>query len=233
MPVRGLRPTLARARRGRAAVMTGFVAVALTGSWGCYPGEIADVERRDLVFTVFDPNGAFDAYTTYAMPDTIIRVDALGTDLPADAVLDPQVLDAVATELSALGYTRLDAASVTGPDVVVILSVTAEELPYWADDSWWSYWRWYPGWAAWYPQWDAGWGPHVPWSDRYPGVRSTGTLTITMLDPGLPAEPQSISVVWVGAIDGLFAGSEASVLSRFQSLVRRAFDQSPYLQAER
>ena len=153
-----------RARRRSVGLVA---AVALVLLPGCYPGEIEGIGEPDVVLTVFDPTAAFGSFSTYAMPDTIIRVDALGSALPPNPVLDQQVLDAVATELTALGFTRVDATSPTAPDVSVVLSVNVEELAYWRADAWWSYWGWYAGWASWYPSWDATWAPSI-WSTNAP-----------------------------------------------------------------
>jgi hypothetical protein len=206
------------------------VAIAAMGPSGCYPGEIEGVAEADLVLTAYDPTAPFESYSTYAMPDTIIRVDGLGTDLLPAPALDQQVLDAVATEFAALGYTRLDATSPTAPDVVVVLTVSVEELPSWNDDFWWGYWGWFPGWGTWYPAWDSGWTPEYPWAENYAGARGAGTLQVAMIDADhSAAQAQAIPSVWATTIDGLFTGNEASVVSRFQALIRRAFEQSPYL----
>lgn len=214
---------------GRRALLWG-IAIALVAGAACYPGEIEGVGEVDLVVTAYDPGASFGSFATYAMPDTIIRVDAAGTDLPPAPDLDQQVLDAVATELAALGYARLAPSSLAAPDVVVVLTVNVDEVPHWTDGFWWSYWGWFEGWSQWSPSWDAGWAPRYPWAHKYAGVRGPGTFQITMIDSDQPtSEARAIPAVWAAAIDGLFTGAEASVISRFQSLVRQAFDQSPYL----
>ncbi len=221
---------MSRPRRRALCIALCGAAIALMGGTACYPGEIEGVGEADLVLTAYDPTATFESFTTYSMPDTIIRVDAVGTDLPSAPELDQQVLDAVATELTALGYTRVAATSPIAPDVVVVLTVSVEDLPNWSDDLWWGYWGWFPGWSAWYPAWGAGWAPQFPSAEAYAGVRRPGTLQVTMLDADQPVQDsEAIPVVWASMIDGLFTGSEASVISRFQSLIRQAFDQSPYL----
>lgn len=196
----------------------------------CYPGEIQSVDELDLVLTAYDPLASFDSFATYAMPDTIIRIDDVGSVLVPAPGLDQQVLDAVATEFTALGYTRVATDAPGAPDVVLLLTVNAAESRLWSRDLWWSHWGWVPGWATWYPSWRSGWAPLYPWAGRYAGVRSPGTLEVVMIDADQPvAHADAIPVVWAAVIEGLFFGSEASVLSRFQGLIRQAFDQSPYL----
>lgn len=216
-------------RFSRRTVLWGS-SIAFAVGTACYPGEIEGVGEVDLVVTAYDPAVSFGSFATYVMPDTIIRVDGEGTDLPSAPDLDQQVLDVVATEFAALGYTRLTPASLTAPDVVVVLTVNIDEFASWTDEFWWGYWGWFDGWSQWFPSWDAGWVPRYPWAGKYAGVRGLGTLQITMIAPGQPiTEAQAIPVIWAATIDGLFTGTEASVISRFQSLIRQAFDQSPYL----
>ena len=210
--------------------LLGLTLAGLLGAGACYPGEIEGVIEPDVVLTAFDPLASFDSYATYAMPDTIVRVDDRGSTFAPDPDLDQQILDAVATELTALGYTRIPDDSPTAPDVTVLLTVNEAEIPFWSNDLWWTYWGWYPGWATWHPEWSAGWRLQYPWAETYPGVRRPGTLVVSMIDADQPVtDSQSIPVVWAGAIDALFTGTQASVISRFQGLIRRAFDQSPYL----
>lgn len=215
-------------------IVPGGALVCLLVTASCYPGQIEGVDEPDVVLTVFDPSAAFGSFATYAMPDTVIEVDAPGTDVLPTPELDQQVLDAVATEFAALGYTRVTPEATTAPDLIVLLSVSASEAPLWTDDPWWAFWAWFSGWSSWYPAWGADWALRYPWAESYPGVRRPGTLLITMIDPDHSgSEPQSIPVIWASALDGLYTGSEASVVSRFQSLVRQAFEQSPYLQPDR
>ena len=117
-----------RWRFGRRALLWGS-AIAVVAGAACYPGEIEGVGEVDLVVTAYDPGASFGSFATYVMPDTIIRVDAAGTDLPPAPDLDQQVLDAVATELAALGYVRLAPSSLAAPDVVVVLTVNVRRGP--------------------------------------------------------------------------------------------------------
>jgi len=94
--------------RGRArCAALGSVMAVLLAAGACYPGQIQGVDEPDVVLTVFDSSAAFGSFTTYAMPDTVIRVDGQGTNLLPSPELDQQILDAVATEFAALEYTRV------------------------------------------------------------------------------------------------------------------------------
>lgn len=204
-------------------------AVLVAAGTGCYPGELTDAGDSDLVATYWDSAAAFDAFATYALPDSIVRLGSGGTGL-SDPDVDRQILDAVATELTALGYSRLNPGATGRPDVVVTVSVNLTEGASWAHADWWADWSWYPGWAGWYPEWGQGWSPGYSWSEARSGVRPSGTVQITILDANRPGgSAQTIPAAWVGVIDRFFESDATSVMSRFQALIRQAFDQSPYL----
>lgn len=210
-----------------AATATVVAGLVLASVAGCYPGDLVRPEESDLVLTFFDPSVSFDDVSTYAMPDSVVR---FGSSDPADPLLDQQILDAIATEFAALGYTRVTATAATPPDAVVTVAVNVTEGPAWEPETWWAEWAWFPGWTSWYPEWGLGTVPVHPWPAARGGTRSAGTLTMTMLDPdGAGSSPDAIPVVWFGAVDGLFSGDDASVLSRFQGLIRQAFEASTYL----
>ena len=212
----------------RRAALVCLAAVSLGVGAACYPGNIEGVGELDLVFTVFDSAADFESIGTYAMPDTIVHIDDFGGQNAANGAVDPLILSAIAAEFEALGYTRLAADATTGPDVVIFVTAARSSLSYWVGAGWWEYWGWYPGWASWYPGWGTGYGPGYPWASDYVGTQSPGTLVVTMLDPGGAAN-QEIPAVWVGAVNGLFEGSDAGILARFEGLIRQVFDQSPYL----
>jgi hypothetical protein len=215
-------------KRSRVSLVIAAAAL-LGGVAACYPGEIDSVGELDLVLTFFDSTANFEAIGTYAMPDTIIRFDGLdGMEDEGNPEVDPQILAAVAAELDALGYTRIDETSPTPPDVVVLLMVNRSDTAYWYGGGWWNYWGWYGGWNPWYPGWGGGYYPGYPWAPVYAGTQSQGSLLMTMID-GNAATGEEIPVIWSSIVNGMLEGSDASILTRFRSLIRQAFDQSPYL----
>jgi hypothetical protein len=215
--------------RGSRLSLTIAAAALLGGVAACYSGEIDSLGELDLVLTFFDSTANFESIATYAMPDTIIRFDGMGGgDDEGNPRVDPQILAAVAAELDALGYMRIDETSATPPDVVVLLMSNRTDTAYWYGAGWWDYWGWYPGWNPWYPGWGGGYYPGYPWAPLYAGTQSRGSLLMTMIDPS-GATGAEIPVIWSSIINGLFESSDASVLTRFRGLIRQAFDQSPYL----
>ena len=76
----------------------------------CYPGEISSVVQTDLVTTVYDVDAAWGTFQTYAMPDTIIHLtdpDNPEDTLPVSRDCDADILNEVADQMAAIGYTRL------------------------------------------------------------------------------------------------------------------------------
>ena len=206
-------------------------AILLAGVTSCYPGDINSVGEADLVVTFFDSTADFDGIGTFAMPDTIVRIDDDGGSGSANPSVDAQVLAEIEAQFTALGYQLVDVGGAE-PDVIVLTTAARVDIDYWVAGGWWDYWGWWPGWGpGWGPCcYGPGYGPGYPWGPVYGGTQSIGTLVITMLDPDkTPAQEMEIPAIWAGAINGLLAGSDASILSRIEGLIEQAFVQSPYL----
>jgi len=211
-------------RKSRVSLLTAMT-ILVAGVASCYPGEISSIDEADLVLTFYDTTADFESNVTYAMPDTIIRIDDEGGSRAANPAIDAQILAQIEAEFTAIGYQRVAAG--TPSDVVVLVTATRIDLDYWFTGGWWSYWGWWPGWG---PGYGPGWAPLYPWGPSYGGTQSLGTLAITMLDPNSSSvEDQEIPATWVGAVNGLLIGSDASILARIEDLIDQAFVQSPYL----
>lgn len=214
--------------------LTAGVAVAtalIVGAAACHPGGISDIGDRDVVLTLVDTTVDFSTVGTYAMPDTIIRVDEDGGSDEANPAVDAVILNEIAAQFAALGYTRVDVGGAE-PDVIVLVEAARSDFttlvpvgPSWWD--WWGYWPgWGPGWGPCCP--GPGWGPTYPWIP-VPVTQTTGTLTIKMLDPEATVGDESIPMIWLGLINGLLEGSDASIVERADDLLDQLFVQSPYL----
>ena len=211
-------------RKSRVSLLAAMT-ILLAGVASCYPGEISSIDEADLVLTFYDTTADFESNVTYAMPDTIIRIDDEGGSRAANPAIDAQILAQIEAEFTAIGYQRVAAG--TPSDVVVLVTATRIDLDYWFTGGWWGYWGWWPGWG---PGYGPGWTPLYPWGPSYGGTQSLGTLAITMLDPNSSSvEDQEIPATWVGAVNGFLIGSDASILARIEDLIDQAFDQSPYL----
>ncbi len=218
--------------RGKSRVsLPAAMTILLAGVASCYPGDINTVGEADLVLTFFDSTADFASIGTYAMPDSIVRITDEGGSSAANPVVDAQVLAQIEAEFAALGYTRV-VVNGAEPDVVVVVTAARVDIDYWFGGGWWDYWGWWPGWGpGWGPCcYGPGYAPGYPWGPVYGGTQSIGTLVITMLDPNMtPRQEMEIPAIWVGAINGLLQGSDASIVARLEGLIGQAFVQSPYL----
>ncbi len=146
------------------------------------------------------------------MPDKIVKVTGnLAEGEEPEFVQEPynsQMLNRIETNMAALGWTK-----VTDPedaDLALMPAVwTNTTVVYWYD-----YW-------CWYYYYYCGWGYYYPYYSSY----TTGTMVMALVASGEGyVEP---SGVWGAAINGLLSGY--SDVSRINSAIDQAFEQSPYL----
>ncbi len=202
--------------RGASAVAVALAASLLIGAFtACYPGGISNVSDADLVVTAYDTAYAF-APGTFALPDSIVRAGD-GNENDIDRTYDQQILDAVAAQYTARGYTRVFEDAETPPDFVVTVGVSSSTYNWWV-----------PGWGPWYPGWGPGYGPGYPWYPGYVASYSTGSLFIGMIDAAPSVGPE-LNAVWGGVINGLLSSTNATTAARALDLIDQAFEQSPYL----
>ncbi len=197
---------------------------------GCYPGGPEIVGEYDLVATSYDRDFDFSRARTFLMPDSVIHL----TPGQVSRAYDPFILQAVASQLRARGFTRLTEGGNQQADVVILTSVTGNtNVSVWQNP--YDYWGWYSGWGG-YPGFGAGIGPG--WGYGYPGYFSpvtvsayrTGTLVIQMVNPNqASAASQTVPSVWVATFNGLLEGSPASIRDRIVQGINQAFVVSPYL----
>jgi Domain of unknown function (DUF4136) len=201
---------------------------ALLALAGCYPGGAETVTDLDSVTTQHDRSASFSTIHTYALPDSIQEVVAPhGRPLGIDHTYDAQILAWVASNLEALGYTRVDPA-VTPADVDVLVTASATRYVEYVSYPFYDYW---PGWAG-FSSYDASWGVYYPWAygAAYATVLDAGTLRIEMLDARSPdPSNKQLRAIWSAAVDGVLAGSTDSLLQRIQHGIDQAFAQSSYL----
>ncbi len=210
----------------RVVLGTAVALLAVAGS-ACYPGSISDIGEADLVFTAFDPEFAFTT-GTFVLPDSIVRAGD-GDEDDINREFDDQILDEVADQLIALGYTRIDETSPTPPDFVFFVGANSSTFNWWVPGGWWGWWGWYPGWGDWYPGWGPGYGPGYSWYPGFRGSYATGSLFIGMIDVGRPAVGTELAAVWGGVINGLLSGRDETTAARALDLIDQVFEQSPYL----
>lgn len=186
----------------------------------CYPGDQLTVSDADVVVTLFDEDADFAAFSTYAMPDSIIHLSSEAGD-DVSRAYDAEVLAAVESNLAALGFTR--EIQPQDADVLMLVAVTAREEIGYAGYPWGGYWGWYypypPAWGwGWYP-WYGGGGTVYTYR--------TGTIFMQLLDPArADSSLQQVPTVWIGALNGIV---DEAVEQRILEGIDQAFAQSPYL----
>lgn len=178
----------------------------------CYPGDPLSSSETDIVTTFFDPNYDFASSQTYAMPDTIFRVDG-DDNVIADSVgpFDAQVLSRIAQNMTDMGFERIADPGQSDVQVITFNRTT----------------RWVAG--SCYPWYGGGWWGYPPgWGWCYPVTYTyeTGTILILMGDDSQADDQLG---TWVAGINGVLSGSSSAVSARIDGTIDQAFDQSPYL----
>jgi hypothetical protein len=194
----------------------GALAIAASLLLGCHPDGIESFEETDTVYTTASADARFDTMVTYAMPDTVYEILGDENAEPKwDHALDDAIIEQVAANLAARGFSRVDFDGPAGRDAVVLLfGVTAEN---------WYFYSWYP----WYPGW-GGWYPIYPID---PVVKFTsGTAAVNLIEPA-QAVNDTVKVYWLGAINGVASGSTNLDRARLRNGIDQMFTQSPYLEA--
>jgi hypothetical protein len=174
----------------------------------CYPGDALTAADTDVIATFFNPNADFSTKMTYAIPDSVVRVDEDGNPISDPGQFDQQIINGIKENLQQLGYT--EEQNPANADVLVVAFVTTTTWASGGCYTWWYGW-WYP-----YPGW------------CYPVVYTytTGTLIIAMADP---QNQESSDALWVAGINGILEDTSSGIGTRLNNNIDQAFKQSPYL----
>jgi hypothetical protein len=174
----------------------------------CYPGDALTPADTDVIATFFNPNADFSTKMTYAIPDSVARIDENGNPISDPGQFDQQIINGIKENLQQLGYT--EEQNPANADVLVVAFVTTTTWASGGCYSWWYGW-WYP-----YPGW------------CYPVVYtySTGTVLIAMADP---QNQESSDALWVAGINGILEDTSSGISTRINNNIDQAFKQSPYL----
>ena len=187
----------------------------------CYPSEDFTVEELDLVLTNYDEEENYARFTTFAVPDSVVRIGDDGSEEPGP--FDQLMLDQVRENMLALGYQEEPDPENNPPDLIVLVELLVTNntvvAPCWPGWGWW---------GGWPPYWGPGWCGGLPWIPV--GSYTTGTVLLNMIDiDGADETVETVPVIWNGVINGLVTGSDASTEARIRTNINQAFDQSQYL----
>ncbi len=213
----GRRQSLARSSVRVALLIVGLLPIL----GGCYPYDRESTSDYDVIATTFDPNVVFANLSTYAMPDEIVEVT--DPDTPPDqadrinATVESAILGAIATNMQALGYTRV----ANNPDGTAPAGVDVQITPF-AVQSTWVGGSCYPYYYDWYY---SGYGWCYPVYYSY----TTGSVIVPMIDPD-PLLPPNSEPLWIAGINGITGtDTPSATASRARNAINAAFNQSPYL----
>lgn len=203
----------------------------------CYPGGAEYTSDTDIVLTNYNDAYDFGAQKTYFMSDSIQHLVDDGETV--SNTYDKDILNALANNFEARGYTRVQPADSTNPGPQPDFSVVITALETTTTTVYGGY-PWYGGWGGgWY--WKKkdtqyygypgyGWG--YPYYPTYVTSYTTGTVVWDMFDPdNVDDDGEIIYVDWTGAINGLTGSSVSSTKSRIENNINQAFLQSTYIQS--
>ena len=192
------------------SLMLLFLALAV-GLYSCYPGDEITAADTDIVATFFDKEADFATKLTYAIRDSIIRLDEDGNPIFNETGPNDQLaISRIKQNMTDAGFQLIeDPDTLTNrPDVFVIV---------FANNSTWVSGGCYSTWYSWYY-------PYYGWCYPVYYTYDMGTLVIVMLDPN-----EQKNALWVAALNGILEDTNAGVADRLTDGIDQAFTQSPYL----
>ncbi len=182
----------------------------------CYPYPNPIIADYDTVVTVRAEGASFEAFITYAIPDTVIETPDRGY---IDQSTEDFLLSEVHRNMQEIGYQLETDPENNPPDVAVIVSVITEDQY----GGWAGY-----GWGGWFGGGGALWVTHPPTSVRY--LYTLGSVSLDMVDyANIDVDEGVFPVLWAAAINGPLQRDDDQQRQRVQDGVNKAFDQSPYL----
>lgn len=174
----------------------------------CYPGSALTPADTDVVATFYKPGTDFSTKMTYAIPDSVARIDRDGNSTGGTGQYDQQILDRIKQNLDQIGFT--EEQNPANADVLVVAFITTTTWVSGGCYTWWySWWYPYPGYC-------------------YPVVYTynSGSLLIAMGDSQNQGKTDAL---WVAGINGILDDTSSGISTRLNNNINQAFTQSPYL----
>jgi hypothetical protein len=198
------------------------VAVVLLIMTGCAKeplNNLTDDEAR-LYITNKNDSASFSSYATFRIADSVAVIHNNQLQEHARTSFDAQMIESVAAQMIAKGYTRVQ-AGVT-PDIGIAVSRIYND--YSGVVSYPDYWGGYGGY------WDPYYWGYPGYGYYFPGIIGTYTVTdgavsIDMFDVKNASANNNLRFLW----NGLIRGSGTFVQGNAAKNVQALFDQSPYL----
>ena len=185
-----------------------FLSTALVLN-SCYPGEELTAEDTDIVATYYDKEADFTTKLTYAIKDSVIRLDEDGNPIYNETgPYDQQALNRIKDNMEAAGFTEK-----ADPDSADVIVFTFASQTTWVSGGC------YSSWYSWYY-------PYYGYCYPVYYTYEAGTLGIVMIDADATEQKNAL---WVAAINGILEDTSAGILDRIYKNIDQAFIQSPYL----
>ena len=190
------------------SLMLLFLALAV-GLYSCYPGEELTAEDTDIVATFYDKEADFTTKLTYAIKDSVIRIDADGNPIYNETgPYDQQAINRIKDNMEDAGFTEV--ADPASADVILF---TFTNKSTWVSGGC------YSSWYSWYY-------PYYGYCYPVYYTYEAGTLGIVMIDADATEQKNAL---WVAAINGILEDTSAGIAERINQNIDQAFIQSPYL----
>jgi hypothetical protein len=185
-----------------------FLSTALVLN-SCYPGEELTAEDTDIVATFYDKEADFSTKLTYAIKDSVIRLDEDGNPIYNETgPYDQQAINRIKDNMEDAGFTEV--ADPADADVILF---TFTNKTTWVSGGC------YSSWYSWYY-------PYYGYCYPVYYTYEAGTLGIVMIDTDATEQKNAL---WVAAINGILEDTSAGILDRIYKNIDQAFIQSPYL----
>ena len=198
----------------RASLLSSLILGSMFLLQACFPFGPEDIEDFDIVGTFYDENVNFSSFKTYVMPDTIVHVDNSGVSARTGDY-DALILDQVAANMGAIGYTRVNRDE--NPDMILTLAISREgynlESSYDYGDYYGSD---YDGYGS---------GNYYTTGSQY--QMETGSVLMSLSNT--EGDGSLRSSMWLGIINGITEQSFTNTSRRLIELINQAFVQSPYM----
>lgn len=190
------------------SLMLLFIALAFVLN-SCYPGEELTAEDTDIIATYFDKEADFTTKLTFAIKDSVIRLDEEGNPIYNETgPYDQQAINRIKDNMEDAGFTEV--ADPASADVILF---TFTNKSTWVSGGC------YSSWYSWYY-------PYYGYCYPVYYTYETGTLGIVMIDADATEQKNAL---WVAAINGILEDTSAGILDRLYKGIDQAFTQSPYL----
>ena len=183
------------------------------------------LDSKYLVYTNYDKQADFKAYSTFYLPDSILLIgDSKEPEYWKDESAT-MILNTYSSAMEGRGYVR----TANRDEADLGLQVSYVKSTYYLTDYSGPEWWWgYPGYwdAPYWGNWGGGW--YYPYVVSY--TYSTGSYLTELLNLNAPqGEREKLPVLWTAYMTGILSDSATSNLNRALDGITQAFTQSPYL----